>query len=141
MRDFTNYFHKASYIQYPLLILALGYFYKPFFTGFELMWDDYNYRLIFMGLGMSFATLQDTTKTQNKFSKRIYENPVWAGRFLIYILILVIVFLSSGVYGLFTVKEEILSSLSYGLISLGVGMIGVLKSAGEMAHYHSKSIL
>lgn len=141
IKDFTDYFHKASYIQYPLMILAVGYFYKPIFAGFDSMWIDYNYGLIFMGLGLSFATLQDTTKTQNKFSKRIYENPVWAGRFLLYILTLVVLFLVCGIYGLFAADTEIISSLSYGLLSLGVGLIGVLKAAGEMAHYHSKSVI
>lgn len=140
IRDFTNYFHRASYLQYPLMLLAVGYCYKPLIGGFDTMWDDYNYGLIFMGLAFSFSTLQDTTKTQNRISRKVFENPVWAGRFLLYILVMVIFFLSSGIYGLFASKVEIISSLSYGLISLGVGMIGVLKAAGEMAQYHSKSI-
>jgi hypothetical protein len=140
MRDFTIYFHRASYLQYPLMLLAVGYCYKPLISGFETMWADYNYALIFMGLSLSFSTLQDTTKTQNKMSKRVFENAVWAKRFLFYLLVLVIVFLATGLYGLFATESEIINSLSYGLLSVGVGLIGLLKAAGEMAHYHSKSI-
>jgi hypothetical protein len=140
MNDYKEYFQKASYLQYPLMLSAVGYFYKPFFTGFDSMWNDYNYGLIFMGLGFSFATLQDTTKTQNEFSKKIYKNPVWSRRFLIYIMVLVIVFIVGGLYALFASETEIINSLSYGLLSVGVGLLGVLKSAGEMAQYHSESI-
>ena len=149
MKDFTLYFHRASYLQYPLMLVAVGYCYKPLISGFETMWADYNYALIFMGLSISFSTLRDTTKTQNKMSKRVFENPVWAKRFLFYLLVLVIVFLCAGMYGLFASASEIIvaalqdynraiNSLSYGLLSLGVGLIGLLKAAGEMAKFHFK---
>ena len=55
-------------------------------------------------------------------------------------MVLVIVFIVGGLYALFASETEIINSLSYGLLSLGVGMLGVLKSAGEMAQYHSESI-
>ena len=138
MKDFTLYFHRASYLQYPLMLVAVGYCYKPLISGFETMWADYNYALIFMGLSISFSTLRDTTKTQNKMSKRVFENPVWAKRFLFYLLVLVIVFLCAGMYGLFASASKIINSLSYGLLSLGVGLIGLLKAAGEMAKFHFK---
>ena len=138
MKDFTLYFHRASYLQYPLMLVAVGYCYKPLISGFETMWADYNYALIFMGLSISFSTLRDTTKTQNKMSKRVFENPVWAKRFLFYLLVLVIVFLCAGMYGLFASVSEIINSLSYGLLSLGEGLIGLLKAAGEMAKFHFK---
>ena len=138
MKDFTLYFHRASYLQYPLMLVAVGYCYKPLISGFETMWADYNYALIFMGLSISFSTLQDNTKTQNKMSKRVFENPVWAKRFLFYLLVLFIVFLCAGMYGLFASGSEIINSLSYGLLSLGVGLIGLLKAAGEMAKFHFK---
>lgn len=138
MKDFTLYFHRASYLQYPLMLVAVGYCYKPLISGFETMWADYNYALIFMGLSISFSTLRDTTKTQNKMSKRVFENPVWAKRFLFYLLVLFIVFLCAGMDGLFASGSEIINSLSYGLLSLGVGLIGLLKAAGEMAKFHFK---
>ena len=116
MKDFTLYFHRASYLQYPLMLVAVGYCYKPLISGFETMWADYNYALIFM----------------------VFENPVWAKRFLFYLLVLVIVFLCAGMYGLFASASEIINSLSYGLLSLGVGLIGLLKAAGEMAKFHFK---
>jgi hypothetical protein len=39
-----------------------------------LIFENLNYLLIFMGLGVSFSFLQDTTKTQNNFSKKYLES-------------------------------------------------------------------
>ena len=52
-----------------------------------------------MGLGISFSTLQDTTKTQNKISKIVYQNPKYAKIFIIYVILLTLFFLSFGLFG------------------------------------------
>jgi len=88
-----------------------------------------------MGLGISMSTLQDTTTTQNSFSKKIYQNPKSARRFLILIFLQVVFFTVLGLYGLFLSDQSPMKDLSLGLISIGIGMVGMLKAAGEMAAY------
>lgn len=80
--DFRKFFHYVSYLQYPLMLLALYFAFKPYFFGFdqlkekpELVFENLNSLLIFMGLAVSFSSLQDTTKTQNKFSEKIWRSP------------------------------------------------------------------
>ena len=70
-----KFFQKISYLQYPMMLIAMYFAIKPYTYIFEAgmenqdkMFADLNSLLIFMGLGISFSTLQDTTKTQNKFS-------------------------------------------------------------------------
>jgi hypothetical protein len=102
------------------------------------MWEDYNIALVFIGLALSISTLQDTTKTQNKLSKRVWENPKYANAFLLYLTILTLVCTLSGIYFLFGVDNTNLKSLSFGVISIGVGLIGLLKAGIEMAENHRK---
>ena len=73
-----NFFQKISYLQYPMMLIAMYFAIKPYTYIFEVgvnnqdkMFADLNSLLIFMGLGISFSTLQDTSKTQNKFSLKI----------------------------------------------------------------------
>ena len=73
--NFKTVFHYVSYIQYPLMLITLYFVVSPFFTGMEkikenpdLIFKNLNLMLIFMGLAISFSTLQDTHKTQNKLS-------------------------------------------------------------------------
>lgn len=129
-------FQKLSYLQYPFMLVGLAFCYKPFLNGLAEIWADYNMGLVFLGIGISFSTLQDTTKTQNNFSKRIYESPRKSKLFLTVILVMVIIFCVLGMWGLFLKNGSPLKDLSFGLISVGIGMIGMLKSAGEMAEYH-----
>ena len=136
MSNQKQLFQKLSYLQYPFMLAGLAYCYKPFLSGLTNIWTDYNMGLVFFGIGISFSTLQDTTKTQNNFSKRIYENPRKSKRFLTAIFIMVILFCVLGMWGLFLTDGSPLKDLSFGLISVGIGMIGMLKAAGEMAEYH-----
>jgi len=138
MKNAKNIFHYISYLQYPLMLIALYYAYKPFFYGFEFIWVYYNKVLLFMGLGISFSTLQDTTKTQNKLSKRVWENPKYAKMFLIYLALLIVFLISFGMFGIFVAENEIIKELSFGTIVLSIGFIGLLKSAMEMAENHIK---
>jgi hypothetical protein len=53
------------------MAVALFYAYKPLFAGMDTMWEDYNKALIFIGVSLSFSTMQDYQRTQNKLSKII----------------------------------------------------------------------
>ena len=73
--NFRLIFQYLSYLQYPLMIIGLYFFIVPYLYGIDalkenpsLIFSNFNFGFIFMGLGLSFSSLQDTTKTQNKFS-------------------------------------------------------------------------
>ena len=118
------------------MLIGIFYIFKPIIYGFENMWEDYNYALIFYGLGISFSTLQDTTKTQNKFSRKIWENPKKGKAALVSIGLMALFFLVMGLSGIYFSESEILKQLSFGLIVLGIGVIGLLKTAVEMFENH-----
>lgn len=136
MDNIKNVFHKISYVQYPLILIALFYSFLPYVRGFDIFWPSINQALIFAGLGISFSTLQDTTKTQNNFSKKIWENPKKGRRVLIFIFIFAMAMMGFGVYGFFVAKEGIVKEVAFGTLMLGVGYIGLLKSAIEMYENH-----
>jgi hypothetical protein len=94
-----------------------------------------NKALVFLGLGISFSTLQDTKKVQNDFSKRIYQNPRATKIFVLIMAGMVLFFCLAGLTGFFMSEKNAFSELSFGLISVGIGMIGMLKAAVEMAEY------
>lgn len=136
MKNFKDLFQMISYLQYPLMVIGLIYVYKPLFLGKENMFEDYNNALIFSGLAIGFSTLQDTTKTQNKISKRVWENPKWGKIFLIYITIMTFFFILIGIIGLYLSSENAIKQLSIGILVFGIGMIGLLKAALEMFEHH-----
>ena len=131
-----TFFHSLSYFQYPLLLTALFFMFQPYFIGFEMIWENYNNALIFLGLAISFSTLQDTTKTQNKFSKNIWEHPRKGKVGLLVIGVLTLSFILSGLYGIYISKSPILEQVAYGMFVLGIGMLGMLKGAMEMFENH-----
>lgn len=78
MKNINQIFHNLSYVQYPLLLIGLFLVVKPFFKGFdylssnpETLFRTYNYALLFFGLTLSFASLQDSRKTSLKYEKKI----------------------------------------------------------------------
>jgi len=131
-----DFFHYISYLQYPLMLIAVYYGIRPYIDGFDTVWTNYNNMLIFMGLGISFSTLQDTRKTQNKVSKKIWESPVKGKIFLAFLSLLILFFILIGLYGIYISDSDILQQLSFGTIVVGIGLIGMLKAAIEMFENH-----
>jgi hypothetical protein len=129
-------FQKISYIQYPLLLIAMFYVFRPYYLGFDTLWENYNYGLIFMGLGISFSTLQDTTKTQNKLSKKIWEHPKKGKIALVIMGLMALYFVLIGLFGIYISNSEVLQQISFGMLVLGIGLIGMLKAAIEMFENH-----
>ena len=132
------YFHYISYLQYPLMLIALFYSFKPIIFDSEPDLKNLNSMLVFMGLAISFSTLQDTTKTQNKFSKRIWESPKKGKIFLTYLSLLSLFLIIYGVYGFLSNNNGILIEISLGIIVLGIGIIGMLKTGIEIFENHRK---
>jgi hypothetical protein len=136
MSKVKQLFQIISYLQYPLLLVALGYMAYPYFAGFDTFWSSANNALIFAGLGVGFSTLQDTTKTQNDFSKRIWQSPRKGMITLVVMSATTLVFLLLGIYGLYVAKGGVLKEVSFGVLTLGLGYVGMLKAAIEMHEHH-----
>jgi magnesium-transporting ATPase (P-type) len=141
--NFKTFFHYISYLQYPLMLIGMYFAFKPYLQGIEhfqknsdLIFQNLNSVLIFMGLGISFSSLQDTTKTQNKLSERIWKNPKKGKIMIVFIGVMILTFLTFGLIGYFISKAGILKELSIGTIILGLGMFGFLKAAIEMFENH-----
>lgn len=141
--NFKQIFHLISYLQYPLMVIAMFYAIHPYLNGldamaenFELVLSDLNKMLVWMGLSISFSTLQDTSKTQNKVSKRIWEDPRKGKRMIIMITLAIVIFLGYGVFGYFISSNPKIQEVSFGSIVLGIGMTGMLKAGVEMFENH-----
>lgn len=138
-------FHYISYLQYPLMIIALYYAFKPYFTGLEEAFRDMetvlaaiNNMMVFMGLGVSFSTLQDTEKTQNKVSRKIWEDPQ-KGKIFIGIFAAVTAFvIITGLVEFIAARGTMFEEVSFGMIVLGLGFLGMLKAMVEMHENHRK---
>jgi protein-S-isoprenylcysteine O-methyltransferase Ste14 len=125
------------------MLIAIFFAVKPYFNGIEYMANhldstikDFNTMLIFMGLGISFSTLQDTQKTQNEFSKRVWQSPKKSRRMLIMLSISIVFIFSFGIFAYFFTANEKIKELSFGVIVFGIGLMGLLKAAIEMAENH-----
>ncbi|MEM6320621.1 MAG: hypothetical protein AAF960_23330 [Bacteroidota bacterium] len=136
IKKYKKYFQYLSYLQYPLMVTALFFTLLPFFQGFDIYFEAINKAMIFAGLSLSFSTLQDTTKTQNKLSKKIYENPTYAKWFIGYMVTMTLSILCFGLFGLLFTHHEKINEIAFGLLVLGIGMIGMIKMVMEMADYH-----
>lgn len=138
-----NTFQVISYLQYPLMLVSLFFAVKPYFSGFDAIANniddllkDYNYVLIFLGLGISFSTLQDTTKTQNDVSKKVWEDPKKGKRAIWIISGSTLIVLIYGIFGYFISDNPKVKELAFGAIVFGIGLIGFLKTAIEMFENH-----
>ncbi|MFM8911676.1 MAG: hypothetical protein ACKOE6_02005 [Flammeovirgaceae bacterium] len=146
MKDYKRAFQALSYLQYPFMLAGLLYLLfggyelgKSLGQNLELDLTDVNKALVLMGLGISLSTLQDTKKMQNNFSKRVYENPRKTKIFLIVLFCQIAMFVAFGLVGLFG-SNKYMYELSFGFISIGIGMVGMLKAAMEMAENVQQSM-
>ncbi|WP_405567256.1 hypothetical protein [Polaribacter sp. Asnod6-C07] len=104
----------------------------------DLLFKKLNLTLIFMGLGISFSSLQDTSKAQNKFSKKNWENPKKGKIMIAFMSFMILCSLIFGLIGYFSTEVGVLKELSIGIIVLGLGMFGLLKASIEMFENHRK---
>ena len=132
------FFHRISYLQYALY-LASVIFYIPFINSLLDRSPDLealNYVLILFGVGISFSTLQDTTKTQNKASKKIWQSESKGKVMLVIIAVMAFSFITTGLFLLFNTASIEMENISIGVTVLGIGLVGVLKAAIEMFENH-----
>lgn len=91
-----------------------------------------------MGLGVSMSTLQDTTTTQNKVSKRVWEDPKKGKVALLIMSLTALMFIASAFMAMFLFKGSVLEQLSFGLLALGIAYVGLLRAAIEMFENHRR---
>lgn len=131
-------FQWLSYLQYPALLVAMGYAALPLFRGLDGLLDALNSSLLYAGVGIGMSSLQDPTRTQNKVSRDVWEDPR-KGYWMLWLLtaqaLLPIVL---GLLGAALAESAALSQLSLGLVAFGMGMIGLLKTAIEMREHHRR---
>ncbi len=120
------------------MLLALYFAIQPYILGIDTALYYINLVMVFMGLGISFSTLQDTSKTQNEFSKRIWEDPKKAKIFIAVFAIIILFLVVVGLIGLTGTENDKLQEISLGMVVLAIGMIGMLKSMLEMFENHRK---
>lgn len=138
MHNLRLYFHWISYAQYLFMGISI-YFYIIFFPGIVKLqpdWSILNTMLVFLGISISFSTLQDTRKTQNKVSLRVWQSPKKGAAFLLLMGIMTLVFMLTGLVGMTFRPETIIKEISLGLVVIGIGMMGQVKTASEMFEYH-----
>ena len=134
--EIKQFFHYVSYIQYPLLAVGMYFVLQPYFNDFDGMFHSLNRAMVFTGIGISLSSLQDTTKTQNETSRKIWESPTKGKIFLVTMSAMTLFFIVAGLFGIFASEEAIISELSLGLVVLGIGLLGLLKAGSEMFENH-----
>ena len=135
--DSTKIFHWISYLQYPMMAASIYYYYifiKDINNGINI--DAINQILTLFGIALSFSTLQDTTKTQNKLSLRIWQNPKLGSRVLLAMVVFAFILFGAGLAGMFKSTNDAHKQLSIGLIVFGIGWMGLIKAAKEMFENH-----
>ena len=140
MNNPRKIFNAISYLQYPLMLGAIG-FYIPFIISLTKNspdWTSLNYTLILFGVALSFSTLQDTTKTQNKFSKKVWEDPKKGRIAIVIIALLAFGLIIFGLSMLYFSKSDMTENIAVGITVLGIGLVGLLKSGIEMFENHRK---
>ena len=119
------------------MLAALAVMTRPYVTGFATVFTDFNVGLMLLGLGTGLASLQDTTKVQNELSRRVWNHPRWARWTLAAISTTVLFFLVAGALLWSCAGGAQVGDLAVGMMVFGIGLLGFLKAAIEMAEHHA----
>lgn len=136
-------FQWLSYLQYPAMLVALSYAVRAGLAagasgraGWGPVYEAANMVLLHAGIGIGLSSLQDPTKTQNAFSRRVWEDPR-KGRWMLGLLaVYALGAMALGLIGAYVAGDPVVGQLSLGLLAFGLGMIGLLKTAMEMREHH-----
>lgn len=147
-------FQTISYLQYPFIVAGLGQIAHTLIRHLptvralgetpearmallvDLLAPGLNIALMLFGIALSLSTLQDPTKTQNEFSRKVWSHPVkgkWAlGIMSFYAIGLILV----GLMGLFRPADSLWGVFAGGLMSLGIAYVGVVRVGIDMFEHH-----
>jgi hypothetical protein len=135
-RNPRDLFQAISYLQYPLMLVALAYTLKPYVTGLDGLWEDLNYALLYAGIGIGLSSLQDPTRMQNELSRKVWQNPRKGRLMLIVIAASSLGMILIGLLATYQTTSAVMQQVSMGVFSLGLGTIGLLRTAIEMFEHH-----
>lgn len=130
-KKFLKLIHSLHYLQYPFLIIGLGYSFKKYFIENSDKWADMNMSLLFFGIGLSFAGFADVKKIGG-WSKKIMRHPRMSKLFIFYSILLSFGLMATGFYAMFQIKNSAFKEVSIGLIVLGIGVISLIKMSVEL---------
>ena len=137
-------FQALSYLQYPLLLIALGYVTLGAIglgsgRGGLHSLDAWNYGLLYAGIAIGLSSMQDPRRTQNALSRRVWQHP-GKGRWMLALLAVYAFYafgaMGGGLAGAYFSASTPMHQLSLGLLALGLGLLGLLKTAMEMREHH-----
>lgn len=149
-----QFFQYVSYLQYPLLLVGFYYLISTMYVELtqalqeELSSDErldaiiaaiapgLNITLMFFGIALSASTLQDPTKSQNKLSLNVWRDPKKGKIMLIYMAVTAAVLILCGLAGLLLLPDTIVNELSFGILTIGIAYVGMLRVAIEMFSFH-----
>jgi hypothetical protein len=142
-RSVRDVFQGLSYLQYPAMLVALGYVVRSGWSvasiragGWSPVFDDWNYALLYAGIGIGLSSLQDPTKTQNEVSRRMWQDPRKGRWMLVLLAAYALGAMVVGLLGAYMAGSTVVNQLSLGLVAFGLGMVGLLKTAIEMREHH-----
>lgn len=134
-------FQALSYLQYPLLLIALGYGVLGAIglgsgRGGLHPLDAWNYGLLYAGIAIGLSSMQNPRRTQNALSRRVWQHP-GKGRWMLALLAFYAFgAMGGGLAGAYFSASTPMHQLSLGLLALGLGLLGLLKTAMEMREHH-----
>jgi len=131
MTNLLKVIHYFNYLQYPFLLLGMGFSLKRYFIENSDKWEDINTSMVFFGIALSFAGLADI-KRIGGMSKKILSNPRNGKLFIIYLSFLSLLIIGIGIYGSIQESNLDLKRKSTGLMILGIGIISLLKMSIEL---------
>lgn len=145
--DPKYYFHLLSYLQYPFLLLGLYYTFMigdtPENESMEIQRTTalqfFNKSLLFFGIAISFAGLQDPAKLQIKFTKRLWQNRKFGLTYLAMIFVAAVLFIALGIYGFYTSNENAISEIYLGITVMGIAFLTNLPVAIAIYENHGKT--
>ncbi|KLI97792.1 hypothetical protein WQ56_16505 [Luteimonas sp. FCS-9] len=105
-------------------------------AGWGPVYAAANMALLHAGIGIGLSSLQDPTRTQNAFSRRVWEDPR-KGRWMLGLMAAYALgAMALGLVGAYVAGDPVVAQLSLGLLAFGLGMVGLLKTAMEMREHH-----
>lgn len=141
----VDLFQVVSYLQYPALLAALGHTVASVVaasgaatSGWAPVFAQWNYALLYMGIGIGVSSLQDPTRTQNAVSLRVWQDPRKGRWMLILLAGYAVVAMLGGLAGAYMAADTAVNQLSLGLVAVGLGLLGLLKTAMAMREHHRR---
>lgn len=129
MKKIIRILHYISFSKYPILLISIYFCYKPILQSDTDFFKNLNIGLIFLGVGLSLDSLKDYKKL-NWLDKKVLHNPKIAKYYFLYIGIITLGFILIGIF-CYLKPDNQLNEISIGLIVMGIGMLGFLKSGIE----------